>query len=453
MPGNAIFLQCTATNAWLSQFAPAEQEPMRAMLRAMKLVSADEFKDELKGLILRRIDSDAVPVGLYAERELKKRSGVVHRLFHETKTRHRRAYGIGPGAVEPKFRYNQEVGSEGIVAQLISEVCKECRKVAFSHPGPDKIRKKCIRRFIVITDFIGSGSRVREYLDAAWKVRSVRSWWSTRKRKGMSLEVIAYSATQRGLENVKAHPSSPVVSQVIACPTVSSITPARTRDAIISACRVRDPTGVPSESSLGFKGVGALVAFSHGAPNNVPKVLIERRKGWLPLFPERITSATFRGASDGLRTEWEIRAALIALRQKRIAASPLLSTIAHKNRKELLLLASLGCSPRSDTVLSVRSGLTIFEIQSLLDGARKNGWIDQKRRLTDAGQAQLRYIRRFHLAGRPPLPKVDCYGYHPTQLRAPVVLSSSSGRGRISRVAGTSGAARKRDADYGAPMA
>lgn len=398
---------------------------MRAMLRAMKLVSADEFKSELKDLILRRIKDGVGPVGLYAERELRKRKGVVHRLFHETRTKHRRAYGVGPEAVKPKFRYHQEVGSEALVAQLISEVCKEHGKKAFTHPGPDKTREKGIRRFILVTDFIGSGQRASDYLEAAWKIRSVKSWWSRRTRRGMSFEVVAYSATPLGLERVQTHPAAPLIFQVIGCPTIGSISDPVTRNAIVSACMAHDPSGVPSEDSLGFKGTGALIAFSHGAPNNVPKILTEVGKGWLPLFPKRVTSESVGSFSPSLSTEEDIRNALLELRQKRIAASPLLREIAHADRKHLLLLlAALGRAPRSDDVLSVRSGLTIFEIGRLLATARKNDWVDDKRRLTDAGQAQLKHVRRGTPRQQPPLPNVDEYGYHPPSLRAPVGPSS-----------------------------
>jgi len=97
------------------------------------------------------------------------------------------------------------------VAQLVSEVCRAHPQQVFNHPGPDAIRKRRIRRFVLVTDFIGSGKRARTYLQAAWRVRSVRSWWSARATKGLSFEVVAYAATQSGRAVVERHPSRPEV--------------------------------------------------------------------------------------------------------------------------------------------------------------------------------------------------------------------------------------------------
>lgn len=180
MAGNAALLKAQPTLSWLSQFEPEDQATAVALLRAMTLVSRDAFADRLRDLILHRLREGQTPIGLYVERELRHRHGVPFRLFKESERKVRRAYGAGPRPVEPTRSYDADVGSEGIVAQLVSELCRSHPTQIFNHPGPDAIRKRGIRRFILVTDFIGSGKRAATYLQAAWRVRSVRSWWSTR---------------------------------------------------------------------------------------------------------------------------------------------------------------------------------------------------------------------------------------------------------------------------------
>lgn len=186
MAGNATFIRAEATQAWLSQFDPEDQSLATDLLRGMMLVSADQFRDRIRDQILKALADGDTPLGLYVERELRHRSGIPHRLFKEAKRRVKRAFGVGPKPIEPTMAYDADVGSEGLVAHIVSELCRENRKTMFNHPGPDQIRKNKIRRFILVTDYIGSGKRAWTYLQAAWRVRSVRSWWSARATKGIN---------------------------------------------------------------------------------------------------------------------------------------------------------------------------------------------------------------------------------------------------------------------------
>lgn len=208
-----------ATLAWLSKFRVEHQAQAAILVKAITLVSRDEFTDNLRALLTARANAQAGPVALYAERELPKRFGVPHRLFKEANLKIRRAKGIGPQPVKPIRGYAPDVGSEGLVAQLITELNRTNPEKFVIHPGPDEIRRRRIHLFVVVTDLIGSGRRARTYFEAAWRVRSVRSWWSSHL---MRFEVIAYATTERGRALVEKHPCAPVVSHVIPCPTIDT---------------------------------------------------------------------------------------------------------------------------------------------------------------------------------------------------------------------------------------
>ncbi len=85
-------------------------------------------------------------VALFVEREIRKgKNGVIHRLYKEPyKKKNRRAYGMGPQPVRPKNNCDLRVGSEGIVVQLVSELCTEFPKKFICHPSPDQMRKNKI---------------------------------------------------------------------------------------------------------------------------------------------------------------------------------------------------------------------------------------------------------------------------------------------------------------------
>ena len=300
MAGNSAFLKAEPTLAWLGQFAPEDQSTAVALLRAMKLVSRDAFAEGLRALLLARLSEGNLPIGVYVEREVRHRHGVPFRLFKESRTKVRRAFGIGPPPVQPTKAYDANVGSEGLVAQLVSEVCRAHPKKIYNHPGPDVIRKHRIRRFVLVTDFIGSGKRARTYLHAAWRVRSVRSWWSGRASKGLSFEVVAYAATLTGRAVVEGHPSRPEVHTVVGCPTLDTEFSAND---VRNLCEKYSPVPPSVMPPTGYAHGGALIAFAHGVPNNAPLILHKRGNRWAPLFPARITSATRQHFFDGRDAE------------------------------------------------------------------------------------------------------------------------------------------------------
>lgn len=415
MVGNAKFVRSAATQAWLSQFDPLEQPVAQAMLEAMLLVSRDEFAERLQTLVRQRIDAEPGRVGLYVEREVPSRKGIPHRLFKQLGRAPRSAVGKGPDPVKPVRPYDLDVGSEGVVAQLLTEICRASKGKAVMQPGPDAIRRKKIRRFILVTDFLGSGKRCWLYLEAAWRVASVRSWWSRRASKGMGFEVITYSGTDGGLRLVRSHPSSPRVFQVTGCPTIGNSFNFARRYDIRQLCRNRTPD--KSFPALGFDDTGALIAFAHGAPNNCPACLFKGGPGWQPLFPSRVTQPA-RSSFTPENPAEEVQARLIQMGQSRLA-DPALKAVVASRRALLLVMAALSRPPRSIDAVSRKTRLTLFEVETQIAKGEKLGWIDGRNRVTVAGHAELARVRAAS-SGASVVPVILQTPYYPKSLRAPM---------------------------------
>ena len=399
--------------AWVSQFATADQADAAALVKAMTLVTRDEFGERLAALIRERGCSGQRPVGLYAERELRRRLGIPNRLFKETKGKVKRATGAGPEPVKSTRDYDLEVGSEGLVAQIITELCREPGSIFLNHPRPDAIRRKRVRRFIVVTDLIGSGRRARDYLEAAWRVRSVRSWSSWRL---LRFEVLAYAATEAGRSNVEKHHSRPLVQFVTPCPTIESEFQDESGP-IRNLCIRYDPMDHDPIEFLGVGGIGALIAFAHGVPNNAPRILHKARGKWAPLFPARIT-ANLRSHFGQTFDPDAVAARLRQMRQTNLARGPWLHGASPNARLLILVTAALSSGPKGDEALARRTGLTILDIRRWVTEGARLGWVDGNRRLTDRGQRELAYARR-RLKGKKNLPVAPKDPYYPRSLRAP----------------------------------
>lgn len=414
------FLLAEPTLAWLSQFDPKDQQDAVALLQEMTLVSRDAFSERLQALILQRMNDDTQPIGIYVEREIRKRKGVPHRLFQQAARKTKRAYGGGPAPVKPANAYDPTVGSEGIVAQLVGELCRQHPKILFSNPGPDLIRKYKIRRFFLVTDFIGSGDRAWTYLESAWRVRSVRSWWSRRVQGGLRFEVIAYAATQEGRAYVAGHNAQPQVHAVTSCPTIDACFSQGQRSRIRDLCIRYNPK--KKDDAFGYKGGGVLVAFAHGMPNNAPTIFHKRSKSWQPLFPARITSSTRETFSAEELDPDSVRRRLVAMRQTRLAKARHVPNAKPHVQVTMLVLAALSHPPRDFETISRRTGLTFLDVEVALTKAKKQNWIDEQHRLTDQGQAELRNAKRTS-SEESSLPTEPKSFYYPSSLREPSQLS------------------------------
>lgn len=399
---------------WLTQFEKRDQSDARDLISSILEVSYHDFMNGLSELILVRSKCGAGPIGLYAEREIKAQGGIPNRLFKETRSKPRRATGTGIQAVFPTRAYAPEVGSEGIVEQLITELCRQYPKIFINRPGPDRIRKHRIRRFFLVTDLIGSGEQVLKYLQSVWRVRSVRSWHSL---KLLKFEVLAYSAIDAGQGRVRKHACRPDVYYVQSCPTIGGTFPRVIAQRIRKLCLKYDPVNHDPVESLGHRGSGALLIFAHGAPNNSPRLLHKGSKRWVPLFPSRVT-ASFRAKFARDLSVKALTSRLGRMGQARLSRSLYLMATHPDARPLLLLLSALARGPRFDEALSERTRLTIPEISALVGKAQSLAWIDDRRHLTDEGHRQLDHARRWRPA-QPAVVFAVNEPYYPQQLRAP----------------------------------
>lgn len=432
VPAGRSILESEVAKAWVRQFDLRDQALAAEMLGNFVFVSRDELATGLTDQAMLCAESVDGPIALYAEREMRHRLGVPHRLFKETTGKVKRAYGGGPAPVKPTKAYKPEVGSEGIVAQLITDLCRAHPKRFLNHPGPDEIRKKRARAFWVLTDFVGSGKRAHDYLSAAWRVRSVRSWKSCRF---MQFGVLAYAMTQGGEARIKRHPCRPLTACVQPCPTIFSAFNIAKANACVRLCERYDPVDPDPDSfqdspSLGYGGVGALMAFAHGAPNNTPRIFhktSKRAKGWIPLFPSRVTAGLpVAGFGRSLRPE-TISARLEALGNTILAKSPAARDAPVEVKKRYLVLAALSRAHRGDDILAIKTGLSTAEVRQVCQELEGLAWIGERRVITDAGLGEMRHLRRTATQRRR---RVDTNAqaakppYYPTSLRAPVLSSS-----------------------------
>jgi hypothetical protein len=414
---NKAILEQAEVRTWIDQFASGDRIEAAKLLALVKLVPSDVLRAELIGLLKRRLAAGGQPIALFNESERRMWKGKPNRLFKEevranpkikSKKISRAVGKIGPELVPRQRSIDDEVGSEGVMANILTQFARSHRKVAILSPGPDRFRIEGIRRLVLCTDFIGSGERIERYLNAAWRLGSVRSWWSRRNQRGLHFEVLAFSGTEDGIARIERHACRPKVYVVARCPTIRSVFPPAQAAVMENLCKRYSP--LPSRS-LGFGESGALLAFGHGMPNNAPAILWKSSAKWRALFPNR---ATISDSSPFTSVPSEVQ------EKERLALAAETATIGPAVIPvdiETVVLSTLRRSPRHAEAVSGRLGLDLLAVQSAFDQLRKRGWINEFQQLTDRGRLVVR--RLIKLDEKIPLPNRYEQPYFPKSLRMP----------------------------------
>lgn len=403
------FIENKLSQEWLNQFLRSDRAIAENILSKIVFISADKFIENMVGILSDRLEKTQGPVAYFVESERRHRDGIPHRLFKdepsEKSKRRRRVVGrTGPPLIPRLRNVDQEVGSEGVIASLLTQFWRNNKGRVYLSPGPDTFREKRIRHIVFVTDFMGSGDRMWKNIESAWRVRSVRSWWSRRSRAGLSFEIIAYSATTSALARLCEHPSQPKITIVQPCPTIDSSFDIKNKNKIYELCsKYNEKNKFP----LGYGNIGALIAFSHSVPNNVPPIFWNKRENWNPLFPGRVTSAgmtPFNSALSEMSDIFRLKEFL----GPRAMAGPM--------PFEYVVLVALQQTKHA-FALSEKLGEPLSRVNSALLFLLKKRWIDGRAHITDRGRVVISRQSRINLTI--PLPSHDQGLYYPTSLRVP----------------------------------
>ena len=399
---------------WLAQFEQKDMPFAVHMLEKVHRVSANEFSKVMERLVISEYQKHDEPTALFVEREVKKgRGGKPTRLFKEQSVRNGkrvslRATGAGPAVLHSQRGDRSDVGSEGLLASIGGQLGRVAGLNLVANPSPNLIRKKKIRHFFIITDLIGSGDRIWNYLQSAWLVRSIKSW---RSRKLLQFTVLAYAATTEGVKRVKSHPCGPNVVFARKCPTIFS--ECKPAGSVMKLCKkyyhgTKDP--------MGYNSTGALIIFKHGCPNNVPPLFHEAHRNWKPLFDGRSGVFGFDAitpAFDGL----DFSTYLDAMGYPDLGRKRVFTGLSESGKRLALLMCAIKKGITRIETLCSTTGLPISEIADLRKIAIKQKLLASNFRLTDLGLGTLESILEAEEAEM--LPKKEETYYYPKQLRLP----------------------------------
>ncbi|WP_233970435.1 phosphoribosyltransferase-like protein [Pectobacterium versatile] len=279
---------------WLSQFNhdSNDLEVAGKLLEKCQFIEVEYMRFSLSFLI--EVDfHETEKYAFYVERELKKYKGKVQRMYKVDKIRKksrrytRRAFGAAIQAVQSKRYDKQDIGSEGVLANIISKKSQsfKLKNKYFLQPSVDTIRREKIKNFVIVTDLIGSGQRIIDMIESLWMIETIKSWFSL---KYIKLHIACFACTERAERIISNHPFKPQIHKVLEeCPTIWDSFSDFDRKRIITLC---EKYGSFDKWPLGYEKSGLLISFEHSKPNNIPAILRKdnstHRLPWRALFPE-----------------------------------------------------------------------------------------------------------------------------------------------------------------------
>ncbi|WP_233968158.1 phosphoribosyltransferase-like protein [Pectobacterium polaris] len=403
---------------WLNQFDELDREAAKLLLNSLTLVSHTEFRRNLENLIMEASAKVDGPVGLYAIRELEKQSDegfLSTRVIPFFEQSILSKDGKSVNSVEA----TSDQGSEAIVAQIIRQFSKANPNKILNHPSKEQLRFHQCDSLIFIDDYIGSGRRVYEFIDAFWRDKTIVSWLST---KHIKIQVVAYSATEKGMAQLGSLKAKPELVIYRDSPTFKTLPiKSERRDALLHLCEKYGRKALKKRKHVwwGFnKGMSSLI-FEHGCPNNTPAILwaTEDKNGeWIGIFPNRTIDSTTVSVFPFEIVRGDAVQTLHDVGQLRLAKS---GALTRRGKLGILILVVLGLvakGQRKRSAISYATGLNQKDCDLLLSKCIKWKFISPEIRITPQGLSELSAAKNTSISLKNPLAVGSDY-YYPRQLR------------------------------------
>lgn len=276
-------------------------------------------------------------------------------------------------------------GSEGFVGNLIRDLLRSGNGWLPPSTPLEELRAQRCRSIVIVADWAGSGTQLRRYALTLTRHGTIRSW---RSGKLLRVHGVAYATTQAACAHIEEKGSSvDALWMVRVAPSFTDRPWSPADQARIEELCIRYGRGRPH--ALGFLGSRSLFATDTTAPNNLPAVLRRQDPGWHAFFDGRTVPPDLVAELGDYSGDVTFADVVSRAGQTRLAAVGPAKHTRPQSGRLLEVMALLGRSPQSSVELAARMMLDIAVVDGLLDALRVLGLVDEHRRVTAAGRAEL----------------------------------------------------------------
>lgn len=373
----------TRGRAWLTNFLPEDEAPARQLLDSLHFVSLSEVRAvmqvRLRNLMKEgRIQTPALLVSALSREDLRVDKG-----------RHTSQVAFDTFKLDDPI--NATPGSEGFVGNLIRDFVKSDPIQAGSLLPPsatlDDLRASCCRSIVILTDYAGSGTQLKNFAMTLTRHPTIRSW---RSYGLVRLHALSYAASPQALDVLQ--PARSALNEVWTVESAPSFlnapwTPGQ-RAAIEDIC-VRYAGRKNRNRALGFKGSAGLFATDASVPNNLPRILWQAQTGWSPFFEWRTVPPDLFIDLGSYAPVSNSQDAASRIGQSRLSKNLDSKYLRSTSDDMLLTLALLLDRSHTDVELANKLGKPLASAETLMQGLLTLGFVDGQRAVTPAGRREL----------------------------------------------------------------
>lgn len=397
---------------WIRNFRADEYATAKLLLDAVQIVKWSEARPRLQRLVQLSIQSAArQPIWILPVLAEEDIHDILRKKALDEGKKYKRPAKLIPFInFTPGTLISSTPGSEGAIGNML-------RKITGGDILPpstplDQLRGKKVRIILLVTDFVGSGKQVTDFVRILLTNATLRSWKSF---GWVSIRVVTYAISPQALNLIEANVDIERIDYVLIEPTIATASWATKQRTEVTALCVKYAGNLTSP--LGFNDHGGLFAFQESIPNTLPIILRRGGKNWSRLFDGR-------GIPEKLEQELpSVQISDVDYSQRFAFLGQDRMSVAHRrqmrltNRQILLVLSHLLAENRSIASVQAVLGTDYARTRLLVDYIALNGWISTDLQLTPAGRAELnagkRRSRRVEKLGIAPKDQP----YYPLSLR------------------------------------
>ncbi|MFF2025899.1 hypothetical protein ACFVW2_29405 [Streptomyces sp. NPDC058171] len=382
----------------MENFANEDWESAQLLVNSLRIFSADEFRSRLLAIVLERLTELGGPVAIYPVKNTPK----------------------GVQEPSPLPMNGRLPGSYAIVANIIRDAVENPPEgvIVGGVPTLGKLRDGKFRHLLLVDDYSGSGGLAIRHGKGWARNPTIRSW---RSYGLLRIHYLSFAVSSFAAQEIRKERLFDSVTQVEFGLDFSNArwTP-RERESIERLCQ---SYAWKKDYAYGRDDSRGLCVMSHTVPNNLPAVLWQKKgpngSPWIPFFSARRMNPRQTLELAGYSQQIDAKQVAAEIGQQRLARQldSRLSDESPDLKKLLVLLGALAIGKRGEHLLSVHFGVPIGAITQMLGVGRTLGLIDDERRLTDAGWAELRSARRAPAKQPSRELTVSDKPYYPTKLR------------------------------------
>jgi len=367
---------------WLEQFEKEDKASAQALLNLVRFVPGADVVAGVRRMVEEFLSKelDQVPAAVVPILSIEDMDGIPDD-------------GTVPdpvvfGEFDPAQRIANSPGSEALMAHLVSEIRKGSL-ASFLVPTPlslSSMENARSRTLLCITDYIGSGGQVLNYVETWYRHKTIKSW---RSFGWLRIVVVAYASTPAGKKAVEASPHIDELRIVEIAPGIERLRQ-NPEEKLEQLCRIYASRGHLG-SPLGYRDSAGLYASSFSIPNNLPAILTKGSAQWKPFFDNRSISAEAAAEIGYQRPPADLPGQLLNVGQIKLAMSISAGEIDHRWHRYLAALALL---PRDEAALALDLDMDLAYLRAVVETLRHLGLVDTSNRLTVEGRRTLQVHRR-----------------------------------------------------------